>query len=278
MKPTKPVLAALGVSALAALTPAKAISTPTLLATSENTTASAPLYGAAQTSDSKLGLSSAGLFSYDNDLSNGSGEAIFNIDVVDAGSWSDTHYLTASSGGVDLMNISTGFSDGLMGLSGFGVDAVSSAFDYNGSQHFAIIDGQDNTVKYFEWGNNTPVATGPNVGSGHSGLEVITDGSASDLSSIPLLISRDTEGGVMLEQYHNGTIVGTYEDARGRTITDISYDASSGVLTASHDARGRFGEISNYDFGIYAVPEAKDFGLILGAGALAGAAYSRRRK
>ena len=277
MNPTKNVLAALGVSAMTALTPAKAQLTPTSLFGTDHTTTTTPLYGAAQTSTSKLGTSTSGLFTYNNDLSSGSGAGIFNTGITDAGTWSDTHYLTVSSGGVDLMNISTGFSDGSMGLSGSGIEAISSAFEYNGIMNFAGI-GNDDTVKFYEWGNSTAVATGPNVGSNYSGLEVITDGSASNLADLPILVSRNVESGAMLDQYFGGTIVGQYTDSRGDLISDISYNNSTGILTANHDLRGRAGAFSNYDFSEHVIPEPKDAGLLLGAGVLAAAAYRRRKE
>jgi hypothetical protein len=277
MTPAKNVLAALGASAISALTPAQAEATPTLLPHLQSTLTTAPLYGAAHTSDAKLGLNSGGLFNYNNDLSSGGLNTIINSGITDAGSWSDTHYLVSASGGIDLMNINTGLSDGSMGLSGYGVEAISSAFDYNGSKHFAIIDSTDDTVKYFQWGNNTPVHIGQNIGSNHSGLEVITDGSVSNLNDIPLLISRDIADGSKIEQHFRGTIVGSYRDGSTNPITDISYDASTGVLTSSHDLAGIFGRLNNYDFSSYAVPEPAQAGLLLGAGALAATAYRRRR-
>lgn len=271
MKNIKPAIAALGLSAMAYLTPTESKGELINLTQipGNYSVLTTPLEGAAQTSGSKLGLSSSGLHTYNNNLSSGSLTATPFVGINDAGTWDDNYALVHDGGStVSKLNLSTGFEDSSSSVSGTGVSGVSSVFDYNGKTHFAAIDDHDNTVKYFEWGNATPVASGPNVGANHSGLEVIANGPVSDLNTMPILVSRNATSGSKLDQYHNGALVGSYTGGGSSEVfTDISYNTDTGVLTTSGNMVDTLGTLTNYQFDQHVVPEPGTLGL-MGLGAL----------
>lgn len=231
--------------------------------------------GAAQTSDSKLGLGSDWIRSYENDLSSSSDMTTPVNPIDDAGSFDDNYALACANGNVSKINLSTGFEAGVSDTSGTGVEGISSAFTYAGKIHFAAIDSLDDTIKYFEWGNSTPVATGPNVGSNYTGLEVIANGPVTDLNKMPILVSRDfTDGAGNMDQYFDGQLVGEYQLGGSDLVTDISYNSDTGNLTASFKDGRADGGMANYDFASHVVPEPSSAAL-LGLGALG--AYALRR-
>jgi hypothetical protein len=268
MKNIKPALTAFRLAAMANLSPIESKGELVNLTQSDYALVTTPLEGAAQTSTSKLGLSSSGLFTYKNDLSSGSGVGIGIPGINDAGSFDDNYVLTHSGGTtVSKMNLSTGFQDSSSSVSGTAIDGISSAFTYNGSTHFAAIDSNDHTVKYFQWGNSTPVASGPNVGANHSGLEVIADGAVTDLNKMPILVSRNATSGSKLDQYFNGALVESYTGGTSDPFTDISYNSDTGMLTTSGSIGGVLGSLTNYQFDQYVIPEPSTAGL-MGMGAL----------
>ncbi|MBC2592758.1 hypothetical protein H5P28_00645 [Ruficoccus amylovorans] len=277
MKSLKSAIAACGLTALASLAPARSEAALVELSALESTLTTTPLYGAAITSEGKLGLGTATIFEYANDLSSSS-ELVTPVQVDDAGTWNDQYVLLSDGTGIiDLVDLSTGYTTATSTLNGYDISGISSAFEYNGSTYYAIMDSNDDTVKFFEWGSDTLVATGPYVGENYTGLEVLITGTITNLDDIPILVSRDAESGVMLDQYYHGTIVGSYTDTSEDLITDISYDSETGILTASHDMRGRLGKITNYDFAQYVIPEP-NVGLLAGLGVLGAAAMYQNRK
>lgn len=227
--------------------------------------------GAAQTSNSKLGLEVGSIRKYANDLSSSSEITTPVSGITDAGSWDDDHVLTLSNYGIDKVDLSTGYSVASSSTSGLNLSAISKMFNYNGSECFAAIDSNDNTVKYFEWGSEIPIAIGPDVDSSYTGLELLVGDSVSDLNEISLLVSRNVQDGAKMDQYYGGNIVGSYNDGFASTITDMSYDAGTGILSTSFKDGRSTGGMANYDFGSQVIPEpcAATLITLAGLGALA---------
>jgi hypothetical protein len=276
IKPIKKTFAALGIAAMACLTPTPSQGETVQLISSDYTYSNnGYIEGAAQTSGSKLGLGGK-IRIFANDLSSSSDMVTPVANINDAGSWDDNYTIVHNGGsGVTKVDLSTGYGVGSSSVSGTGVEGISSIFQYNGKDHFAAIDAHDDTIKFFEWGNQTPVATGPNVGSNYTGLEVIANGPVTDLSKIPILVSRDfTDGAGNLDQYFDGQLVGEYQAGGSDTLTDISYNSGSGILTTSFKGGRARGGMVNYDFASHVVPEPGTAALI---GLAALGAYAVRR-
>lgn len=277
MKSIKPKLAAIGLAAMAYFAPSPSQGELIQLISTDYVSSNAGfLEGAAQTSDSKLGLGEGLIRTYSDDLSSSSDLTTAVGGIDDAGSWDDNYVIVHNGGsGIDKVDISTGFSVGGSSVNGTGVEGISSVFTYNNAIHFAAIDSQDDTVKFFEWGNSTPVAIGPYVGGNYTGLEVIADGPVTDLSKLPVLVSRNQESGAKLDQYFSGALVQSYDTDTYDVISDISYNVDTGVLTASLMSGRAGGGMANFDFADQVVPEPATIGLF-GLGALG--AYALRRK
>jgi len=276
IKPIKKTFAALGIAAMACLTPTPSQGETVQLISSDYTYSNnGYIEGAAQTSGSKLGFGEGNIRTFSNDLSSSSDMVTPVGSINDAGSWNDNYAIVSEHGNVTKINLSTGYDAGSTDTSGTGVEGISSIFQYNGKDHFAVIDSLDDTIKFFEWGNQTPVATGPNVGSNYTGLEVIANGPVTDLSKIPILVSRDfTDGAGNLDQYFDGQLVGEYQAGGSDTLTDISYNSGSGILTTSFKGGRAGGGMVNYDFASHVVPEPGTAALI---GLAALGAYAVRR-
>ena len=231
--------------------------------------------GAAQTSDSKIGLGGSWIRSYANDLSSSSDMTTPVAGIGDAGSWDDNYVLVHDGGnGISKIDLSTGYEVDSSLVNGTAVDGISKMFHYNGSECFAAIDSNDNTVKYFKWGNSTPIAVGPTVGTDYTGLEVLVGDSVSDLNEIALLVSRNIQDGAKMDQYYGGEVVGSYRAAGTSIITDMAYDADSGILTVSSKDGWWDGGMANYDFSDQVIPEPNSLALLGAAGV---GAYALRR-
>ena len=270
MKSLKPLI--IGLAALACTAPAEVIQ---LTANDYTWSNSGYIEGTAQTSNAKLGLKVGSIRSYANDLSNSSDMTTPVSGIDDAGSWDDNYVLVHDGGtGVYKLDLSTGFVGGSSSVNGTGVDGISKMFHYNGAECFAAIDSNDNTVKYFEWGNSIPIASGPNVGSNYTGLEVIANNSVTDLNQLSLLVSRNIQDGAKIDQYFDGEIVGSYKAAGTSIITDMSYDNDTGILTTSFKDGRSGGGLANYDFADQVIPEPSSIALLGLAGL---GAYAVRR-
>ena len=232
--------------------------------------------GAAQTSDSKLGLGTDFLRAYADDLSSSSQITTPVSGIDDAGSWDDNYVIVHNGGSsVYRVDLSTGFAQSSSSVNGTSVSGISSVFNYNNAVCFAAIDSNDNTVKYFEWGNSTPIATGPNIGDNYTGLEILANGTVTDLSQLAILVSRNLQDGAKMDQYFNGEVVESYRAAGTSIITDMSYDSESGLLTTSFKDGRSGGGLANYDFSDHVVPEPATIGLF---GLGAASAYFLRKK
>jgi len=280
MKSLKSPLAAFGLAMMASLAPSPSQAGAIQLNSTEFTVSNdGHIQGAAQTSDSILGLGEGFSRAYSDDLSSSSDLTVAVPGINDAGSLDDNYVLVHNGGSaVDRVNLSTGFGESSSSVNGTGVSGISSAFTYNNAIHFAAIDSQDDTVKFFEWGNSTPVAIGPNVGSNYTGLEVVSGDSVTDLSKLPILVSRDfTDGAGNMDQYYNGVLTGEYQLGGSDMITDISYNPDTGVLSASSQGGRARGGIANYDFSEEVVPEPATIGLFA-FGALAAYLIGQRQR
>lgn len=273
-------LKAAGAVALGSFLHGQATEAATIVPVQQEIIVNAQLYGAANTSTQKLGIGFNTLEAYANDLSSGTQSALNSGGSEDAGSWDNQYFIVHNGGGlVDKFDVSNPlFVSDSSSVNGTNVGAISSVFDYQGAPHFAAIDSSSNQIKYFKWGSETPVATGPSIGSDYTGLEAVVDGPVTDLSKIPLLVSRSNE---TWDQYHNGTIVGSYQPSSadsGRSLTDLTYNASSGILTLTYDFAPGFGAMTNLDFKSYVVPEPSQWAALFGGASLMAAAATRQRR
>lgn len=249
------------------------------------------IQGAAQTKNAKLALSDTTVHLFENDLSGESQRVLGQGYFDDAGSWDDEYFLVLGAATtVDKVRISDGAVVDWSSVNGTPVSAISSIFRYNDGLYFAAIEGdglfgRSQTIQYFRWGETTPVVTGPEIGTGATGLEVLVNGSVDSLDAVSLLVSRPGEGtdaGSMFEQYYGDALIETYRTNTSGSITDLAYNWESGILTAVHAYDG-VGDVVNIDFGDYvyrppSVPEPAWLATGLGIVGLGSALRRRRRQ